>query len=534
MKSLLIFLVLVLLIGFSGAEYLERECLYQREGSYIMSVYAGDLKGDGLSEVFAGSDNGVVMDFPYKDCSRPSRQWSPTWQYIQKISKKGNIIDMEISDFEKDGKNELFVAADTREEYLFLINDIGNFLWTDEKAGGLVLSLDVANIDDDGMDEIIIGNEGNAVAVIDDENKVKWKTTLDNPVYSVEALDVNNDGLLEVVALTNKYLELANVYVLDANGRLMWNYSIDEGIFKASENTISVGDLDGDNMLEIAVATYRKGVIVLDHDGNMLWDYPTEKLVTSVHISGSEVIFSSNPYLYFVDSSRRLKSQTNINGSALIIQSNDLEGDGFSEILVGTNNMIHVIRGSGVIKGSWSIGKDVSALSIYSSDLNRDGRMEVIAGYGWDEARLDQRYLSGELIILKVTGVVEASTTVPEVTTTSTMQAATSTRAPVATTLTTSSTTSIPREGGLNITLIFLIVFVVVIVFAVLAAALFFFLKRGKTEEKTKEEKIIDDIIEEKKVAETKEKPAKKKTTKTTAKKPAKKKTTKKSVDEKQ
>ncbi|MBN2013794.1 MAG: VCBS repeat-containing protein [Candidatus Altiarchaeota archaeon] len=514
MKSLSVFLVLFLLAGFSAAEYLERECLYQRDGSYIMSVYAGDLKGDGVVEIFAGSDNGVVMDFSYKDCGRASRQWSPTWQYNQKVSNKGSILDMGISDFEKDGKNDLFVAAKSRDEYLFLLSNIGNFRWADEKAGGLVLSMDVANLDDDALDEIIIGNEGNVVAVIDGETVVKWKTTLDNPVYFVKALDLDDDGSLEVVALTNRYMESASVYVLNANGGLLWNYSIDWGVYQASDSSISVGDLDGDNMLEIAVATYKKGVIALDHDGSLLWDYPTERLVNSVHISGSEVIFSSNPYLYFVDASMRLKSKIDINGSALIIQRIDLEGDGSEEVLLGMNRMIQVIGGDGVRKGSWDIGKSVGALSMYPSDLDGDGRMEIIAGYGWDEARLDKGYKAGELIILKVTGGVGATTTttVPSVETTTTTRTAavtTSTYKPAETT-TLPVTTSIPSAGGgINLGLIFLFVVIMVVVFAVLAVIVFFFFMKGKKGEKTKEEKIIDNLIEEKSVvAEGKKEPS--------------------------
>jgi len=486
------------------ADYLEQECLYQREGSHITSVYAGDLLGDGTNEIFAGTDNGQVMDFPYRNCRR---QWSPVWQYIQKVKDTGDIVDMKIGDFENDGKNELFVAANTREEYLFLMSNDGVFKWADEKAGGLSLSMDIADIDDDDLYEIIIGNEGNSVVAIDGENKIKWKTTLDNPVYSVEALDVNNDGSLEIIALANEYLEAANVYVLNSNGIVIWNYSIDEGIYHASENTISVVDLNNDNKLEIVVATYKKGIIALDHNGNMMWNYPTEKLVNSVHISDlngddrPEIIFSSNPYLYLLDSSGNLKSKININGSALIIQANDLENDGFREVVLGTNNMIQVIGWDGVMKGFWSIERDVGTLSMYLLDLDNDGRKEIIAGYGWDGARLDQKYKSGELIVLKVTGAPEVTTT--SITVTTTVLETTST---TVTGITSTTTIKLEEEGGADVLLIIMIL--VILAILVIAVVVFYFMRKKKEEMPEKEEGIIEGIVEERETGEKEEEKA--------------------------
>ncbi len=482
-RFLLNLLILLSLISGVGADYMEQICLYQREGSYITSVYSGDLDGDGVNEIFAGTDNGVVMNFLYRGCRL---QWEPEWQYIQKGEDRGDIVDMKIGDFENDGKNDLFVAANTHEEYLFLISDAGVFKWTDERAGGLALSMDIADIDDDGLYEIIIGNEGNSVVAIDGENKIKWKITLDNPVYSVEVLDVNNDGFLEIITLTNKYLESANVYVLDSVGNIVWNYSIDEGIYLASENTISAGDLNNDNTLEIVVATYKKGVIVLDHNGNMMWDYPTEKLVNSVHVSDlngddkPEIIFSSNPYLYFLDSSGNLKSKININSSARIIQVTDIENDGFREVVLGTNNMIQVIGWKGVMKGVWSIERDVGILSMYLLDLDNDGRKEIIAGYGWDDARLDQRYTSGELIVLKVTGAPEVTTTSTRVTTT-VLETTTTTVAEI-----TPTTTKPEDVGGISILLIIMIIVTILVILVVIIAG-FYFMKKKKGKETEKE-----------------------------------------------
>ncbi len=516
-KSMLVFLVLVSLMNFVCADYLEQECIYQREGSHITFVYAGDLFGDGVKEIFAGSDNGQLMDFTYRDCRR---QWTPAWSHLQKGEDKNKIMDVGVSNLDNDGKNDLVVAAYSRDDYLFVLSNEGFFRWSEEKAGGLVLSLDILDMDGDGLDEIIIGNGGNRVVVIDGEDDIKWVASLDNPVYFVKAVDVDNDGSMEVVALTNKYLNSAGVYVLDSNGSVIWNHPIYESIYQASEDTISIADLDGDGMQEIVVATYKEGVVALDYKGDLVWSYLTDKLVRSVHISDidddgkPEVLFGSNPYLYFLDSHGNLKDKTNINGSARIIQSADLAGGGYEDMVVGTNNMIKVIGRDGTIKGEWSLGKDVSTLSMQISDLDNDGKAEIIAGYGWEGARLDHGHKSGELIILKSTRIQETPTTVPTITTTpmpetttTTVYSPPETGATTTTIKTTSTMPEIDDESGISWLTIILGVFAVgVVVFVLLAVIVFVFVmkkkkkNRSKDEETSvsKEEKIIEDIIEEK------------------------------------
>jgi len=170
MKSILTFLILLSVMGGVGADYMEQKCIYNRVGSYITSVYSGDLDGDGLNEIFAGTSDGVVMNLPYGNCKI---RWGPEWQYIQTGSDKGEILEMRVSDLENDGKNELIVAANSRE---------------------------------DNKEEIILGNRGKGVIALDGHNDIKWRVDLDNPVYFVKAMDIDNDGNLDIVALTNKDL----------------------------------------------------------------------------------------------------------------------------------------------------------------------------------------------------------------------------------------------------------------------------------------------------------------------------------------
>jgi hypothetical protein len=511
MKNIIVsILVFICLAAVAEAAYLEKDCGYDRAGSFITAVYAGDLDGDGVNEIFAGSDNGQIMDFSYKDI-RCTYKWDPKWSHLQSTAKRGNIIDMRIANVDADAKNEFVVAADSINDYIMVLNNDGGFFeWSDENSGGRALSLDIADVDSDGKDEIVYGNEGNTVVALAGKNVAKWKSTLDNPVYFVKAVDVNDDGKMEVVALSNKYADVANVYVLDgANGKRLWSYEIDSGVYQASKNTIDVDDIDDDGKKEIIVATYKEGVIALDDDGKLLWNYGRDNTVTSVYFSDLDgdgvvdVLAASNPYLYMFTPDGKVKLKLDIGGGAMIIQSADLEGDGFEEIVTATKGGVQVYKANGAKKGEWATGKDVSTISMYVMDLDDDGEKEILVGFGWAEGRLDSIVKGGQMVLLKVTGAadVEETTTTEagvEETTSST------TKATAQKTTTTfvkpqqTTTTQAAASGGFDFGLIAIIAVIGggLLLLLVLAVVVFFFLKKKKKDAAPAEEKKEEEATE--------------------------------------
>jgi hypothetical protein len=427
-----------------GAAYLDANCVYDRPGSYMTVVYSGDLSGSGREEIFAGSDNGQFMDFSYTGRACVS-QWEPTWSHNQASSRKGNIVDILMSDIDNDGVNDLIFAADSNEEYISVLSK-ESIKWTEEKGGSMAYAFDVADLDGDGTDDIIYGNKAGSVVLLSAGKTMKWSTTLDSSVYAVKIADLNDDGTKEVVALTNIEAEAANVYAIGPDGKKLWSYLIDRGIYRASKNTISVGDVNGDGKMETAVATYKQGVLVLDDAGKLLWDYMIDNTVTSVHIpeSGGMVLAASNPNLYMLNAEGSLSKKIDVGSGGLVIQITDLSGDGSEEIVLATKNKIIVFSLGGVKKGEWSIGKDVSMISMRIAEIDDDGKKEIILGYGWDDARLESRAKSGALVVLEVTGEGAAQTT----TTTRKSDASTTTQATTEeTTISKTTTTRKPQQG---------------------------------------------------------------------------------------
>ena len=89
------------------------------------------------------------------------------------------------------------------------------------------------------------------------------------PFYlpAVSPADVDGDGLLEFAIAGDDGL----VYLLDGDGQQRWSYN-----FGRSMSSISTIDLNGDGRDEIVPAPLRGGeLIALDQDGNIFWQSAT-------------------------------------------------------------------------------------------------------------------------------------------------------------------------------------------------------------------------------------------------------------------
>lgn len=505
----IILLVLCSMTALAGAAYLDASCIYDRPGSYVTVVYSGDLTGSGHEEIFAGSDNGQVMDFSYSGRACIS-QWGPTWSHNQAPSRKGKIVDIMMRDIDNDGVNELIFAADSDEEYISVLSN-QNIKWTEEKGGSIAYALDVADLDSDGTEDIVYGNKAGSVILLSAGKTVKWTTMLDASVYAVKITDLNGDGTSEVVALTIKESEnTANVYAIGPDGKTLWSYLIEVGIYKASKNSISVGDVNSDGKMEIAVATRKRGVIVLDDAGTLLWEYSIDNPVTAVYIAESEgkVLAASNPNLYMLESGGSLDQKIDVGSGGLIIQTTDLSGDGSEEIVLATINKIMVFSLGGAKKGEWSVGNDVSMISMRIADVDEDSKKEIVVGYGWDETRLGAGIVkTGKLVVLEVTGEGAAETT------TTTRKSDTSTTTRVTTEETTISKTTTTRYkppqgtsttrpdaggGGFDLGMSGIIIIGVlgagVLLLIVIAVVVLLFLKKKKKAESPPKEEKVDTI----------------------------------------
>ena len=429
MKRMDIFKGLVAFCAFFGAlsvayaesnDYLVPDWQYQAN-DYINKVEITDLNGDGVSEIIASSHDGMIYDLGEKTNGHVN------WQEIV----GGNIKDFKILDYDKDGKKEVLAGSDKTDVPVRLLDWQGLNKGSTIDFEQRVYAIDAADVDGDGVNDIIIGGADHNVYVLKSkEMPPLWQYESKGAVQYVKAADIDADSRTEIIGVSTWKMnedDLAEVYALDNNGKLRWSYDIPGGIFSSSSGPAAVSDINGDGKKEILIGG-KKGLTVLDSAGSVLWNFATEKQVNVVYVpeSGNGIYVGATPYVYSLDGAGNLVWKYPVNTTVFCLNAADINSDGKEEILVGALKYIHVLSKDSTPIVSWFYndvnaasnlaGKNFETHSIAVGDVNGDGIKEVVAGFGWTEGKGGQNTVTGLVEIFKINAgaaATQATTTTP-------------------------------------------------------------------------------------------------------------------------
>lgn len=400
--------------------YLEPSWEY-RANDYINKVEIADLNGDGVNEILASSRDGILYDLGHKVSGHVN------WQTIV----GGNIRDFQILDYDKDGNTEVLVGSDKIGVSVRLLDWQGLNHGSTVDFEERVYAIDAADVDGDGVNDLVLGGLNRKVSVIKSQVLPPlWEYESLGAVQYINAGDLDGDSKTEIVAVSSWSLnedDLAQLYVLNNAGKLLWAYDIPGGIPSTSNSPAAVADLNGDGNKEIIVGGV-KGVTVLDFAGTVLWSYNTEKQVNVVYVpgSGSQIFLGATPYVYSLDGAGKLIWKYPVNTTVLSINVADINSDGRIEVLVGANNYIHILSEDATPILSWfnndmnaisSLkGKNFQTRSLTAGDVDGDGAMEIVAGFGWTEGKAAQNYNSGLVEVFNVNSGALVTTLAPSTT----------------------------------------------------------------------------------------------------------------------
>jgi len=143
-------------------------------------------------------------------------------------------------------------------------NVLGKLVWsykTDSKITSEAVPVKM-------KDEIcfVVGSTNNYLYCFDSKGKLVWRFETSGSIYSkVNVADINGDGIDEIVfgAADNK------VHVLSREGTEMWNYETGFWII----GTPAITDIDGDGSIEIIAGSYDNHVYFLTAEGSYLMEY---------------------------------------------------------------------------------------------------------------------------------------------------------------------------------------------------------------------------------------------------------------------
>jgi hypothetical protein len=204
------------------------EAMIGPQDSRSRGIAVADIDKDGRPEIIFGS--GVALgERPGEGYIRIYGYNSTTVKYEQEWKSpdlNGDVEGLTVADTDGDGDLEIVASAGYRyrEGYAYILRHIPGgtggvgtppaykIIWQSDDIGPKPYGFDVADVDGDGVPEIITGNQPGYIWMFDGAtHEVEWKSQLlGTDVFGITHCDVNKDGQVEIIAGQGGYIGKAD------------------------------------------------------------------------------------------------------------------------------------------------------------------------------------------------------------------------------------------------------------------------------------------------------------------------------------
>ncbi len=232
---------------------------YETNGAIITTPLIADIDGDGIDDIVIGSDDMRIHALTFQDDT------------LRTITNFPVMLGHWVWSTPLFINNHLYTL--TNDGLLYKISTDGVIIWKKlEESLSFTASSPVAgDMDRDGTYEIIVSTGRGEISSIDEDGKIEWQRTIkDTTFYSTPAIsDLDGDGFLDVVLAAG-----TRIYAFDKNGALLNGFPFDSGDSLGIQSSITLGDLDDDENIDILVGSLNNRIYAYNYRGENLAGFP--------------------------------------------------------------------------------------------------------------------------------------------------------------------------------------------------------------------------------------------------------------------
>ena len=324
----------------------------------IANLVVGDTDSDGRREIIGSIDNRFVI-CELKNSTDGLGNMYYHEAYVSD-SFENTITGLTVFDTNGNGWEEIGVSSKYGETFVFEYRDPSHgatkFTASTQVSnstfyGGILINnLASGDVDDDGRDELIMNIAAGGFTLYDDDGTMKWNVTSDDLFQTMDLVDLNADGILEIVAI--QWGESSLLAYNSSDGSLLWNLTA----FTDDLGAIDFGDIDGDGVNEIVVSTddgkiwtvYGNGTVWHSEDTGttMIWglavgDFTNNTMLDVAYANGSYAVKVISP----LDGTIYYETPTDMVGHSFGRQpmvAADFDGDGYDDIAFGNSAAVRM------------------------------------------------------------------------------------------------------------------------------------------------------------------------------------------------
>ncbi len=324
----------------------------------VVDLDVGDTDGDARREVIVGFDDRVgVYELTHSNVGLEQMEHEEVW-LSNKFSQM--VTGVSIYDSNGNGFEEIAISCNRGEVYVFEFEDVGagstpflysESMWT-SNIGNMVFDptgigdpIIVYDLDEDGIDEIVVGEASGAIRAYDDDGTELWVndlysgtpfmltignlTAIGQPYIAVSRWDGNLTILIAQSGTTNAHIQVAPTF----------------------PDAVAIGNIRGDVLAEVVTGSIYNHVVALTIGGTILWNTSLGAGLSSHSIALGN--FSTNPandvvvqinngslcFLNGTDGSVMFWVHAPMGGDLKILPLADLNNDGFDDVICGEKHL---------------------------------------------------------------------------------------------------------------------------------------------------------------------------------------------------